>query len=125
MVTILFGVQSRGEVTLKSADPKDNPVVDHKHFSDPLDRLVMAEGCRLANEIVLEGEGTKDVIKGSWPHHLTYHTQKDRSEWEAYVQRQADTCKPAFASLSPFPFYPTTTTTTSTTTSSVDTDGPR
>ena len=93
MVTTLFGGQSRGEVRLKSADPTDNPVVDHKHFSNPLDLLVLAEGCRLANEIVLEGAGTKDVIEGSWPHHLTDHVDKDRSEWESYVQRKADTCK--------------------------------
>lgn len=93
MATILFGVQSRGEVRLKSADPTDNPVVDHNYFSDPLDLLVMAEGCRLANEIAIQGTGTKDVIKGSWPHHLTHHTQKDRSEWESYVQREAGTCK--------------------------------
>ena len=93
MITTLFGGQSRGEVRLHSADPTKNPIVDHKHFSDPLDLLVLSEGCRLVNEIVVEGVGTKDVIKGSWPQHLTHHTQKDRSEWEAYVQREADTCK--------------------------------
>ncbi len=93
MITTLFGGKSRGEVKIKSANPTDNPIVDHKHFDDPLDLLVLSEGCRLANEIVLQGAGTKDVIKGSWPHHLTYHAQKDRSEWEAYVQSKADTCK--------------------------------
>ena len=93
MVTTLFAGRSRGEVTLKSADPTKTPVVDHKHLSDPLDLLVLSEGCRLANEIVLEGTGTKDVIEGSWPHHLTHHTQKDRSEWETFVKREADTCK--------------------------------
>lgn len=93
MVTTLFAGQSCGQVTLKSADSAENPVVDHKHLSDPLDLLVLSEGCRLANEIVLEGAGTKDVIEGSWPHHLTHHTQKDRAEWESYVKREADTCK--------------------------------
>lgn len=92
MVTTLFAGRSRGEVKLKSADPTKTPVVDHKHLSDPLDLLVLSEGCRLANEIVLEGTGTKDVIEGSWPHHLTHHTQKDRSEWESFVKREADTC---------------------------------
>lgn len=93
MVTTLFAGRSRGEVRLKSADPTENPVVDHKHLSDPLDLLVLSEGCRLANEIVLEGAGTKDVIEGSWPHHLTHHTHKDRSEWQSFVRREADTCK--------------------------------
>ena len=93
MITTLFSARSRGEVTLKSADPSEKPVVDHKHLSDPLDLLVLSEGCRLANEIVLEGAGTRDVIKGSWPHHQTHHTKKDRSEWESFVRREADTCK--------------------------------
>lgn len=92
MVTTLFAQRSRGEVRLRSADAKDNPVVDHKHLSDPLDLLVLSEGCRLANEIVLEGAGTKDVIAGSWPHHLTHHAQRDRPEWESFVRREADTC---------------------------------
>lgn len=93
MVTTLFAGRSRGEVTLESADSTKNPVVDHKHLSDPLDPLVLSEGCRLANEIVLEGARTKDVIGGSWPHHLTQHTQKDRPEWESFVEREADTCE--------------------------------
>lgn len=93
MITTLFGGQSRGEVTLKSADPMQNPVVDHKHLSDERDLLVLAEGCRLANEIVMEGQGTKAVIKGSWPSHLTHHLHKERGEWEDYVKQKADTCK--------------------------------
>lgn len=80
-------------MTLISADPTKNLVVDHKPLSDPLDFLVLSEGCRLANEIVLEGAGTKDVIEGSWPHHLTHHNQKDRLEWESFIRREADTCK--------------------------------
>ena len=93
MLITLFAGRSRGEVTLKSADPKENPVVDHKHFSDPLDLLVLSEGCRVANEVILEGAGTKDVIAGSWPHHLAHPTQKDRHAWESYVSREAGTCK--------------------------------
>ena len=93
MITTLFGARSRGEVTLNSLDPSANPVVDHKHFSDPLDLLVLAEGCRLANEIVIEGNATKDVIKGSWPERLTHHTYKERAEWEDYLKKNAGTCE--------------------------------
>lgn len=67
--------------------------MDHKHLSDPPNLLISSEGCRLANEIVLEGAGTRDVIEVSWPHYLTHHTQKDRPEWESFVKREADTCK--------------------------------
>ena len=54
-------------MTLKSTDPMGNPVVDCNYLSDPLDLLVMTEGCRLGNEIVMEGAGTNDIVKGSWP----------------------------------------------------------
>ncbi len=101
MVATLFAARSLGDVKLKSVDPTENPVVDHKHLSDPLDLLVLSEGCRLANEIVLEGAGSKDIIKGSWPHHLTHHTQKDRCEWESFVKREANTCKSISPDLTP------------------------
>lgn len=42
-------------------------MIDCNYLSDPLDLLVLSEGCRLGNEIVINGAGTKDVVKGSWP----------------------------------------------------------
>lgn len=67
MITELFAPRSKGTVTLKSTDPFENPVIDCNYLSDPLDLLVLSEGCRLGNEIVMRGSGTKDVVKGSWP----------------------------------------------------------
>ena len=32
LIAELFGPKSRGSVMLKSADPKDNPVVDHNYL---------------------------------------------------------------------------------------------
>lgn len=63
--TELFTPQSRGNVTLRSADLKGLPIIQHNYLSDDLDMLVLAEGCRLPNEIVIEGAGTKGVVKGS------------------------------------------------------------
>jgi choline dehydrogenase-like flavoprotein len=93
MCTLLFNQHSRGFVTLKSADPLENPIVDHNYLNDPLDILVMTEACRFANEIVMNGKGTKDIIKGSWPSDLTHHKWTERSEWEDYVRKNATTCK--------------------------------
>lgn len=98
MITTLFGARSRGEVTVNSLDPTTNPIVDHKHFSNPLDLLVLAEGCRLANEVVIEGNGTKKVITGSWPEKLTHHTYKERAEWEGFLRKNADTCERCYQS---------------------------
>ncbi|KIJ49919.1 GMC oxidoreductase [Sphaerobolus stellatus SS14] len=51
--------------------PLDNPVADPKYLNDPLDTLVLTEACRLANEIVMKGEGRKDIVQGAWP--PSYH----------------------------------------------------
>ncbi|KAI9680403.1 MAG: hypothetical protein M1822_007161 [Bathelium mastoideum] len=94
MVTELFSAQSRGEVTLDSPDPTKNPVVDHNYLSDPLglDMLVLSEACQLANEIIMEGVGTRNVIKGAWPKQLTHHTHKSRDAWVSNIRQRADTC---------------------------------
>ena len=92
MIAELFNPKSRGSVTLKSADPFENPVVDCNYLADPLDLLVLAEGCRFGNEIVMNGAGTKDIVKGSWPQQLNHHTYKTREDWVPYVKEHATTC---------------------------------
>ena len=93
LVTELFAPKSRGQVSLQSKDATQNPVVDHNYLSDPLDLLVFSEGCRLANEIVVDGAGTRDVVSGSWPRHLTHHSHTTREEWEPVIRAGADTCE--------------------------------
>ena len=69
MITELFSPRSSGTVTLKSKDPLENPVVDCNYLADPLDMLVITEGCRLGNEIVmnLNKVAKEEVVKGAWP----------------------------------------------------------
>lgn len=67
MITELFSPRSKGTVSLSSADPLENPIVDCNYLADPLDLLVMTEGVRFGNEIVMKGSATKDIVKGSWP----------------------------------------------------------
>lgn len=43
------------------------PIVNHNHLEDPLDMLMFSEGCRTASEIATRGEGTEDILIGSWP----------------------------------------------------------
>ena len=93
MCNLLFNQRSRGSVTLRSADPADNPVVDHNYLSDPLDMLVMTEACVFANEMVMRGRGTQGCVKGSWPAHLTHHTHSTREDWIPHVKEHATTCK--------------------------------
>ncbi|KAJ5126675.1 Glucose-methanol-choline oxidoreductase [Penicillium atrosanguineum] len=92
MIAELFAPKSRGSVTLNSADPMDNPIVDCNYLSDPMDMLVLSEACRFGNEIVMNGAGTKDIVKGSWPPNLTHHAFTKREEWIPYVREHATTC---------------------------------
>ena len=103
MCNLLFNQRSRGSVKLRSADALENPVVDHNYLGDPLDMLVMTEACRFANEMVMQGKGTRDVIKGSWPADLTHHAFTTREDWEPHVRKHATTCTcPSWAPPPPF-----------------------
>jgi choline dehydrogenase-like flavoprotein len=93
MATTFFSARSRGEVTLGSTDPSQNPKVQHNFLADPLDMLVFSEGCRLANEIALEGAGTKDIIAGSWPAAHGHDKFTEREQWQKAIRQRADTCK--------------------------------
>jgi choline dehydrogenase len=43
--------KSRGEIRLRSADPADLPVIDHRLYSDPDDLAAMVEGSKLVDRI--------------------------------------------------------------------------
>lgn len=93
MIAELFGPRSRGSVRLRSTDPTAPPVVDTGYLTDPLDLEVLAEACRFGNEIVMEGKGTKDIVKGSWPPQSGHHEYKTREDWKPYVKKHATTCE--------------------------------
>jgi choline dehydrogenase-like flavoprotein len=92
MATTFFSARSRGEVTLRSTDPTANPRVQHNYLSDPLDMLIFSEACRLANEIALDGAGTKDLVVGSWPSAQGHNKYTTREEWQEAIRERADTC---------------------------------
>ncbi|KAF2754977.1 alcohol oxidase [Pseudovirgaria hyperparasitica] len=92
MCTLLFNSNSRGSVRLASSDPLKNPLVDHNYLDHELDLQVLAEACRYSNEIVMEGVGTKNIVKGSWPPGLKHHTHKTREDWIPHVKNSATTC---------------------------------
>ncbi|KAL2823776.1 hypothetical protein BDW59DRAFT_148322 [Aspergillus cavernicola] len=92
MIAELFAPKSRGTVTLASADALVNPVIDCNYLSDPLDLLVLTEACQFGNEIVMQGAGTRDLVKGSWPADLKHHAYTTREEWVPYVKEHATTC---------------------------------
>ncbi|WAC92922.1 GMC family oxidoreductase [Mycobacterium sp. Aquia_213] len=50
---VLVAPESRGRITLRSADPHDKPVIDPRYLSDPggVDRAAMMEGLRMCARI--------------------------------------------------------------------------
>ncbi|EKJ67882.1 hypothetical protein NXS19_005095 [Fusarium pseudograminearum] len=92
MIAELFAPKSRGTVTLRNTEATAVPVVDCNYLSDPLDLEVLAEACAFGNEIIVEGAGTKDIVKGSWPSDLVHHKHKTREDWKEYVKNNATTC---------------------------------
>ncbi|CAG9952423.1 unnamed protein product [Clonostachys rosea f. rosea IK726] len=92
IIAELFAPRSRGSVSLQSADAKGIPVVDCGYLTDPLDVEVLAEACRFGNEIVMSGEGTKDIVKGSWPPEASHHKLSTREDWVPFVKENATTC---------------------------------
>jgi choline dehydrogenase-like flavoprotein len=92
MATTFFSGRSRGELTLRSLDPAANPKVQHNYLSDPLDMLVFSEACRLANEVAIDGAGTKDIVVGSWPAAQGHNKYTSREEWQHAIRERADTC---------------------------------
>jgi choline dehydrogenase-like flavoprotein len=107
-LTQLMTQKSRGTVQLKSKDPKENPVVDPNFFADPEDVTVLSEAMVLSNEIIMEGAGTKDIIKGPFPagilHSIAisggetdwladskHHTWTNRDDWVEHIRQYAGT----------------------------------
>lgn len=93
LVPELFNARSRGTVALTTTDPWRPPRVDCNYLSDPLDVEVLAEACRFGNEMITQGEGTKTLVKGSWPPHLVHHQNSSREDWVDYVRDNATSCK--------------------------------
>lgn len=91
MCCFLCGLQSRGEVKIKSTDPFEPPYVDPRYLDDRRDLLMMSEGVRFANELVMQGAGTKDVIKGAWPPGADHHLKKTNEDWQPFVKKYTST----------------------------------
>lgn len=95
MMTLLFSQQSRGTVSLRSADPHEKPVVDPRYLSEPLDLLMLTEGVRFIHSVVTTGSGTKDIITpGVWmagPEYAALGPDTTAKDWEEYVRKYSAT----------------------------------
>ena len=82
----LVDVKSRGEITLKNADPFEHPIIDPRYLSDPADLWLLVEGCKLARDFAEEPALAKyidtEYLPGAW-------VDSD-DVWESHVRRRAE-----------------------------------
>ncbi|KAI9145213.1 putative dehydrogenase [Paraphysoderma sedebokerense] len=63
IMCILLSPFSKGQLTLKSSNPEDQPIVDPNYFSDPRDMKAMVDGFNLARKVVAQPSYKKVVKK--------------------------------------------------------------
>lgn len=47
-----YVISKPGEVRLRSRNPKDDPIIDHKIFSDERDARRLVDGCKLVDKLI-------------------------------------------------------------------------
>lgn len=67
IVDLLRPVSKGGYVRLQSKDPRVQPEINENFCEDDLDILALREGVRHIDDIILNGEGMKDVIGPDYP----------------------------------------------------------
>ena len=60
-------LSQNGEVKLNSTDPFEQPYINLNFFSNDLDVIALREGVRMIDDIVMNGEGLKDIIESDYP----------------------------------------------------------
>ncbi|KAJ5748707.1 uncharacterized protein N7511_010403 [Penicillium nucicola] len=67
MVDLVRPVSEGGEVTLNSADALQQPNINLNYFNDELDIIAIREGIRYSYDVLMKGEGFKDIIEDEYP----------------------------------------------------------
>ncbi|NBA94810.1 GMC family oxidoreductase [Pseudomonas sp. R5(2019)] len=78
---------SRGQVTLRSSDPLQPPLIDPNYISDPYDLHVSVEGIKLSREILSQSSLSK-YIKAE---HFPGSRVKTQADYEAYARESGRT----------------------------------
>jgi choline dehydrogenase-like flavoprotein len=68
---------SRGQVQLNSANPREAPNINLGFFKNELDLLAMREGVRWVDEVLMKGEGMRDIIDEDFPWPLNRESDEE------------------------------------------------
>ncbi|GKT93191.1 glucose-methanol-choline oxidoreductase [Colletotrichum tofieldiae] len=67
IVDLLRPLSQNGTVTLNSTNPLEQAKINLNFFSDDLDLIAMREGVRFVDDIIMNGEGMKDIVESDYP----------------------------------------------------------
>ncbi|KAF8199782.1 hypothetical protein K438DRAFT_1966149 [Mycena galopus ATCC 62051] len=67
IVDLLRPLSKTGTVTLNSTNPLEQPKVNINFFAEELDIVAMREGIRWVDDILMTGDGMKDIIGEDYP----------------------------------------------------------
>ncbi|KAF4462205.1 glucose-methanol-choline oxidoreductase [Fusarium albosuccineum] len=67
IVDLLRPLSRNGTVTLKSSNPLEQAKINLNFFSNDPDLVAMRQGIRFVDDILLNGEGMKDIIEEDYP----------------------------------------------------------
>ncbi|PVH73480.1 GMC oxidoreductase [Cadophora sp. DSE1049] len=67
IVDLLRPVSKPGQVKLNSTNPLEQPNINLNFLADDLDVMALREGVRFVDDILMNGEGMKDVIGEDYP----------------------------------------------------------
>lgn len=67
---------SKGDFTLNSVDALEQPNINLNFFGEDLDVLAMREGVKGTYELLMKGEGIKDIVIGDYPWEIPIHSDE-------------------------------------------------
>nr|XP_036581181.1 glucose-methanol-choline oxidoreductase (SMG1) [Colletotrichum truncatum]KAF6789449.1 glucose-methanol-choline oxidoreductase (SMG1) [Colletotrichum truncatum] len=67
IVDLLRPLSQNGTVKLNSTNPLEQANININFFSNDLDLIAMREGVRFVDDIIMNGEGMKDIIESDYP----------------------------------------------------------
>ncbi|EON97379.1 putative glucose-methanol-choline oxidoreductase protein [Phaeoacremonium minimum UCRPA7] len=76
IVDLLRPLSQNGTVTLNSTNPLEQPKVNINFFSNDLDLIAMREGVRFVDDILMNGEGMKDILVEDYPWAMPRHSDE-------------------------------------------------
>jgi choline dehydrogenase len=90
IVDLVRPVSEPGEVTLNSSDPLVQPNINLNFFANDLDIIAMREGIRFSYDLLLKGDGFKDLVVDEYPWEMPLHSDEEMK------RAVLDRCQTAF-----------------------------